>query len=559
MQSVGLFCRGRHVFQRFRQFSIRTLSFTSRRRQPEPECENEKEDKKEDEDVKVTVLGAAGRVGRTLSLLLKTCPLVDRLCLFDVNKTVRGITADLSHVDTKCNVTNVCGMSNIEEALQEPKVVLIAAGYPITPNMKGRRLFEKNAPVVAGLAEACAIYCPQAFVVLITSPVNSLLPVAAEIYKAVTGQIPGNRLFGLTTLDVIRANTYAAEITNQDPNKVIVPVIGGSSRDTIVPVLSQIKPYCKIKQEETIALTECVKNAEANLLDCQYCGTFGSSSLSTAYAAFRFATCLISGLKGDKDIVECAYVRSGIIPELEYLASPLKLGREGVEFNFGYPNLSDYEVSLMENAAPILKSEIELGKAYVRNFLNKQEEKHLPCYCKSEEPFMSRKPEIIKRQERRFGTCKPNEEPKTNPQFLDSILKPDNVVYNKEIVDVTSEIQEISKTKEIEKSEKIFKFISKKIKKRSKNLIETEKKCSKSKRFRSKKEECREEGNSILPSSKCEAGFPWFLASRVSVPLTRDYDAIEYCEVNNPPLNVFSVALYFFCFIVMYLFMSFRL
>lgn len=87
-------------------------------------------------------------------------------------------------------------------------------------------------------------------------------------------------------------------------------------------------------------MTECLKQAEANLSDCQNCGTPGSSSLSTAYAAFRFTSCLLSALKGDRDVVECAYVRSSIIPELEYLASPLKLGPGGIEYNFGYPDLS---------------------------------------------------------------------------------------------------------------------------------------------------------------------------------------------------------------------------
>lgn len=40
-------------------------------------------------------------------------------------------------------------------------MVLIAAGYPVAPKLKGRKLFDKNAPIVAGLAEACALYCPQ--------------------------------------------------------------------------------------------------------------------------------------------------------------------------------------------------------------------------------------------------------------------------------------------------------------------------------------------------------------------------------------------------------------
>lgn len=95
-----------------------------------------------------------------------------------------------------------------------------------------------------------------------------------------------------------------------------------------------------------LALTECLKRAEENLADCQNCGTRGASSLTTAYAAFRFTSSLMMGLKGAEDIIECAYVKSDIIPELEYLASPLKLGVRGVEHNFGYPHLSGNSLRL---------------------------------------------------------------------------------------------------------------------------------------------------------------------------------------------------------------------
>lgn len=56
------------------------------------------------------------------------------------------------------------------------------------------------------------------------------------------------QLFGLTTLDVVRANTFVAEVIRKDPNNVIVPVVGGTSQETIVPVISQMKPCCKIKR-----------------------------------------------------------------------------------------------------------------------------------------------------------------------------------------------------------------------------------------------------------------------------------------------------------------------
>lgn len=49
-----------------------------------------------------------------------------------------------------------------------------------------------------------------------------------------------NKLFGVTTLDIIRSNTFVAELKGKQPGDVEVPVIGGHSGVTILPLLSQI-------------------------------------------------------------------------------------------------------------------------------------------------------------------------------------------------------------------------------------------------------------------------------------------------------------------------------
>jgi malate/lactate dehydrogenase len=49
--------------------------------------------------VKAAVLGASGGIGQPLSLLLKACPLVDELALYDVVNTP-GVAADLSHISS---------------------------------------------------------------------------------------------------------------------------------------------------------------------------------------------------------------------------------------------------------------------------------------------------------------------------------------------------------------------------------------------------------------------------------------------------------------------------
>lgn len=55
-----------------------------------------------------------------------------------------------------------------------------------------------------------------------------------------TGTFNPSRLFGVTTLDVVRAEAFIAEILAVDPKDVSLPVIGGHAGVTILPLLSQV-------------------------------------------------------------------------------------------------------------------------------------------------------------------------------------------------------------------------------------------------------------------------------------------------------------------------------
>ena len=80
--------------------------------------------------------------------------------------------------------------------------------------------------------------CPQAWVLIITNPVNSTVPIARKIFQA-KGCYDPARLFGVTTLDVCRANTFVAEKMGVPAENVSVPVVGGHAGPTILPLLSQ--------------------------------------------------------------------------------------------------------------------------------------------------------------------------------------------------------------------------------------------------------------------------------------------------------------------------------
>lgn len=91
------------------------------------------------------------------------------------------------------------------------------------------------------LAEGVARYCPQALVGIISNPVNSTVPIFSEVLRR-AGVYSPSKLFGVTTLDVVRAQAFVAEILGVDPADVSVPVIGGHAGITILPLLSQVRP-----------------------------------------------------------------------------------------------------------------------------------------------------------------------------------------------------------------------------------------------------------------------------------------------------------------------------
>ena len=94
-------------------------------------------------------------------------------------------------------------------------------------------LFKINAGIVKGLVQGCADYCPDAYILIISNPVNSTVPIAAEVLTN-AGKFNPKKLFGVTTLDVVRAETFVQSITGaKDPADTVIPVIGGHSGETI--------------------------------------------------------------------------------------------------------------------------------------------------------------------------------------------------------------------------------------------------------------------------------------------------------------------------------------
>jgi malate dehydrogenase len=304
--------------------------------------------------MKVSVLGAAGGIGQALSLLLKTnLPAGTDLALFDLNPVVPGVGVDLSHIPTDVFVKGYGG-EQLDEALAGSDIVIIPAGVPRKPGMTRDDLFNTNAGIVKNLIESVAKNCPKACIGIITNPVNSTVPIAAEVLKK-AGVYDPKKLFGVTTLDVIRSNTFIAEKKGLDVYKLNTTVIGGHSGNTILPILSQID--AEFSDEEQAQLTDRIQNAGTEVVEAKAGG--GSATLSMGAAAMKFTLSLVEALNGNS-VIECAYVEveGG---KTEYFAHPVKLGKNGIEEILSFGELNAFEQKVLDDMIETLEGNIKKG------------------------------------------------------------------------------------------------------------------------------------------------------------------------------------------------------
>ena len=309
--------------------------------------------------MKVVVLGAAGGIGQALGLLLKTdLPSGTELSLYDIAPVTPGVAADLSHIPTPVKVEGFSG-EDPSPALVNADIVLISAGMARKPGMDRSDLFNINAGIVENLVTSCADNCPKAMIGIITNPVNTTVAIAAEVLKK-KGVYDPSRLFGVTTLDVIRSSTFVAEKNDIDPRDVSIPVIGGHSGITILPLLSQ--SGFDFSDQDAAAMTKRIQNAGTEVVEAKAGG--GSATLSMGQAAAKFGLALVRALNGEKDVIECTYVE-GSGEYARFFAQPVLLGKNGVEKILSFGSLSEFEQNTLNDALETLRSDIKIGEEFI--------------------------------------------------------------------------------------------------------------------------------------------------------------------------------------------------
>ena len=223
-------------------------------------------------------------------------------------------------------------------------------------------LFNTNASIVRDLAKSVAEHSPKANILVIANPVNSTVPITAEVLKK-AGVYDPKRLFGVTTLDVVRASRFISQHKGTDPANENIVVIGGHSGETIVPLLSQ-SGY-NLEGEDLAAYVKRVQFGGDEVVQAK--DGAGSATLSMAMAGARFAESLLKAAQGEKGVIEPAFVESPLFKDqgVEFFSTNVELGPNGVEKIHEIGQVTPHEQKLIDVAVGQLKGNISKGVKFV--------------------------------------------------------------------------------------------------------------------------------------------------------------------------------------------------
>ena len=172
-----------------------------------------------------------------------------------------------------------------------------------------------------------------------------------------------NRIIGLSNIDTIRASSFLNHhLQIRSDEFLCLPVIGGHSESTIIPLFSQLNKHIR-SQIDILYLTKEIQHAGDTVVNAKE--GQGSATLAVAYAAAKFTDSLLRAMNGERNIIEPAFIEQEY-QGTRFFSSYVKLGKWGVEEPLPIPqNLTAFEKENLQACLPILNDQIQKGIDYV--------------------------------------------------------------------------------------------------------------------------------------------------------------------------------------------------
>ena len=312
---------------------------------------------------KIALIGA-GNIGGTLAHLIGLKELGD-VVMFDVfGGVAAGKALDLMQSGPVDGFDSLMTGGSDYAAIQDSDVVIVTAGFPRTPGMSRDDLIGKNAGVIAQVADGIKTYCPNAFVIVITNPLDAMVWVMKE-----KSGLPANRVVGMAgVLDSSRFRLFLAHEFNVSVEDVTAFVLGGHG-DTMVPLtrystVAGIPVPDLIKmgwttQAKVDAIVERTANGGGEIVKLL---ERGSAFYAPAASAVAMAE---SFLKDKKRVLPCAALLTGQYGMNDlYVGVPVVIGAGGIE-RIVEIELSASEKAAFEKSCAAVRELVDAAKALV--------------------------------------------------------------------------------------------------------------------------------------------------------------------------------------------------
>lgn len=301
--------------------------------------------------MKVTVVGA-GAVGATCADNIARAALCEELVLLDIKEGLaegKAIdmmqTAALLRFDTK-----ITGCTNDYARTAGSDVVLITSGIPRKPGMTREELIGINAGIVKGVTQNILKHSPEAVIIIISNPMDTMT------YLALTSSgLPKNRIIGMGgVLDSSRFKYYLSQAIPASPNELHGVVIGGHGDTTMIP-LTRLATYQGTPVSNYLS-AEVLKKVAADTMvgGATLTGLLGTSAW---YAPGASGADLVKAIvRDEKRLLPCCVYLEGEYGQKDIcLGVPVIIGKNGWEKIVDF-NLNDEEKTLFSKSADAVRN-----------------------------------------------------------------------------------------------------------------------------------------------------------------------------------------------------------